>query len=435
MEERKYPQSEALFARAIERIPGGVNSPVRSFGAVGGRPLFIHRAKGAYLYDEDQNSYIDYINAWGPMLLGHAPDCVLEAAEKKLRDSLCFGAPTRVEVELAERVHSCVPSMEMLRMVNSGTEATFSAIRAARGFTQRDKIIKFEGCYHGHSDAFLVAAGSGGATFRVPNSLGVPSLAVKDTLIAFYNDLSSVELLLDTYPKQVAAIIVEPVAGNMGCVPPERGFLEGLRKLCDQSGVLLIFDEVMTGFRLSLGGAQQLYDLQADLTTLGKILGGGMPVAAYGGRREIMELISPLGPIYQAGTLSGHPLGMACGIAMLDYLIEHPNIYDQLEELGKSLSEGIKAQATAMAIPHLIQRVGSMMTFFFTDKKKLSNFSEVQTVDQKKYARFFHALLKRGVYFPPSQFEAAFLSTSIDESCLQHTLRATEEALSEIASE
>ena len=367
------------------------------------------------------------------MLLGHAHESVERAVRAHLSESICFGAPTRMEVELAERVVATVPSIEQVRMVNSGTEATFSAIRLARGYTKRPKIVKFSGCYHGHADAFLASATSRATS--VPSSLGVPTSSVEDTLVARYNDASSVELLFEAYPHQIAAIIVEPVAGNMGCVPPVEGFLEALRRIADQNEALLIFDEVMTGFRLSLGGAQQLFDVAPDITTLGKVLGGGMPVGAYGGRGELMKLISPSGPIYQGGTFSGHPIGMAVGAATIDYLSSDPRVYDRLDASSAQLEEGIQDRATKLKIPHLVQRVGSMMTLFFTKQDSLDSFDDVEAIDQKKYARFFHLLLERGIYFPPSPFEATFLSLAIDEHCRSETLDAVEEALYQISTE
>ena len=366
---RKTHQSKALLRRAEELMPGGVNSPVRSFAAVGGVPAFIRRARGAHLYDEDGNRYIDYVNAWGAMLLGHAPQVIEKAIEARLSDSICFGAPTRLEVELADQVATLVPSIEQIRMVNSGTEATLSAIRLARGYTKRPKIIKFAGCYHGHADAFLATAEDNTLRSTIPGSLGVPTSSIEDTLIATYNDSSSVEMLFERYPEQIAAIIVEPVAGNMGCIPPIEGFLGSLRRLSQRNGALLIFDEVMTGFRLSLGGAQQVFGVEPDITTLGKVLGGGMPVGAYGGRREMMQLIAPSGPIYQAGTFSGHPLGMAAGLAMLTYLRTEAGLYDRLESSARQLTEGIKMRLSALGIPHLVQRVGSMFTLFFTERQ------------------------------------------------------------------
>ncbi len=412
-------QSEHLFARAQQSIPGGVNSPVRAFRGVGGTPLFMARGDGPYLYDVDGNEYIDYIGSWGPHLFGHRPPSVIQALGAVLELGTSFGAPTGREVELAELIIDAVPSVEMVRLVNSGTEACMSALRLARGFTGRDLTVKFEGCYHGHVDSLLVKAGSGMATLSLPDTAGVPR-AFSDTTIALpFNDLDAVE---DAFRKQgdnIACVIVEPVAGNMGCVPPEPGFLQGLRRVTEQYGALLIFDEVMTGFRLSRGGAQKLFNVQPDLTTLGKIIGGGLPLAAYGGRRDIMSKIAPSGPIYQAGTLSGNPLAVTAGIAMLSHIEQHPETYETLEAAGAEL-------ASASPPGTCVNRVGSMLTFFFQDGP-VKNYEDAKRSDTAAFGRFFHHLLERGVYFPPSQFEAAFLSTALTPANLAATRTAIQE--------
>ncbi len=425
--------NHALFTRAIVRIPGGVNSPVRAFKAVGGTPPFIRSAKGAYLYDVAGKAYIEYLNAWGPMLLGHAATCTTKAAIAALRKSPCYGTPTQVEVELAELVCRLMPNIAQIRMVNSGTEATFSAIRLARAYTKRNYIIKFAGCYHGHADSFLATAGSGVATFGLPDSPGVPADTTKYTLVAEYNNLQSVKKLFAAQPNQVAALIVEPVAGNMGCIPPVKGFLADLQALCRAQGTLLIFDEVMTGFRIGIGGAQGYFGITPDITCLGKILGGGMPVAAYGGRSAIMRLISPEGPVYQAGTLAGHPVGMASGLAMLQHLHTHPEVYTQLATRTNALCQGLHEQAKNAGIPHVIHKIGSMFTLFFTEVPAIRNFNEAKTSDTKRYARFFHLLLTAGVYFPPSALESAFVSAAIDEECVEKTLAATKNAFTALA--
>ena len=416
-------------------MPGGVSSPVRAFRAVGGTPLFIRRAKGAYLYDEDGHAYIDYLNAWGAMLLGHADPSITAAGAEALERSTCYGASTEAEVELSELVSQLVPSIEQLRMVNTGTEATFSAIRLARAYTKRSYFIKFAGGYHGHADIFLVAAGSGVGTFSLPDSPGVLPSATQHTLISTYNDPSSVERHFTEHPDDIAAVIVEPVAGNMGCVPPVDGFLESLRYLCSKHGALLIFDEVMTGFRLALGGAQERFGIQPDLTCLGKVLGGGFPVAAYGGTKDIMQLLSPEGPVYQAGTFSGHPVGMACGLATLRYLDLHREVYVQLENHAKTLCQGLVLQATQAGIPHVLQRVGSMFSLFFTDHRAILHFQDAKQSHTSQYSRFFHVLLQEGIYFPPSQLESTFISAAIDERCIAQTLSASQKAFSTIISD
>jgi glutamate-1-semialdehyde 2,1-aminomutase len=421
----KKENSSALFNRAKNFIPGGVNSPVRAFRAVGGNPIFMHHAKGAYLYDEDNNQYIDLINSWGPMILGHAHPVVEEAVKQALVGSPSFGAPTKREVEMAELICSLVPSIEQVRMVNSGTEATMAAIRVARGFTGRDKIIKMEGCYHGHADSFLIAAGSGALTFGVPDSPGVTKGVANDTLTAPFNNVEAVEKLLIENKNQVAAIILEPVVGNMGCVIPEENYLQSLRKLCDQHEVVLIFDEVMTGFRLALGGAQELYGVKPDMTTLGKIVGGGLPVGAYGGKKEIMSCVSPAGPVYQAGTLSGNPLAMAAGMALLTHLKNNPQIYANINEAGKTLATGLLQQAAQHRIPAQVNQVGSMFTLFFT-KDKVSDYDTAKKSDTALFGKYFNAMLEQGVYLAPSQFEAMFISNAIGKEEIDKILIASD---------
>ncbi|GAB3331208.1 glutamate-1-semialdehyde 2,1-aminomutase [Larkinella ripae] len=423
--------SEQLFEKAKTLIPGGVNSPVRAFRAVGGNPLFIKSAKGPYLFDEDGNRYIELINSWGPMILGHAFEPVEEAVREAIQHSFSFGAPTRKEVEMAELIVEMVPSVEKVRMVNSGTEATMAAIRVARGFTGRDKLIKFEGCYHGHGDSFLIAAGSGAITMGTPDSPGVTKATASDTLTAPYNDLGAVEKLLNANINQVAAVILEPVVGNMGCVLPDPGFLQGLRDVCDRHGILLIFDEVMTGFRLAKGGAQERFGIRPDLTTLGKIIGGGMPVGAYGGRKEIMDLVSPAGPVYQAGTLSGNPIAMSAGLAMLRHLNEYPEIYQQLEKTGERLVSGFRESLVKLGLDFTINQLGSMYTLFMTERP-VSNFVDAKTCDLPLFGRYFQAMLKRGVYLAPSQFESLFLSAALTDELVDQVIEANEEALKEV---
>ena len=425
--------SKQLFEKAKNLIPGGVNSPVRAFRAVGGSPIFIKSAKGAYLIDEDNNQYIELINSWGPMILGHANPIIEKAVADAIQFSFSYGAPTRREVEMAERIVSMVPSIEKVRMVNSGTEATMSAIRVARGFTKKDKFIKFEGCYHGHGDSFLIAAGSGAITLGVPDSPGVTRGVANDTLTAPYNDLEAVEKLIAANKNQIAAIILEPVVGNMGCVLPNAGFLEGIRKICDREEIILIFDEVMTGFRLAKGGAQELFNVKPDMTTLGKIIGGGLPVGAYGGRADIMNCVSPAGPVYQAGTLSGNPIAMAAGLAMINHLDSHPEVYTQLEAIGQKLTTGIKNSLTKLGLNYTINQVGSMFTLFFTEHK-VTNFETAKTSDLVLFGKYFQAMLKRGVYLAPSQYESLFLSTALTDQHISQILEANEEALKEILS-
>jgi glutamate-1-semialdehyde 2,1-aminomutase len=422
--------SQALFERAKQFIPGGVNSPVRAFRAVGGNPLFIKRAKGAHLIDADDNQYIELINSWGPMILGHAHPVVEEAVKKALVDSPSFGAPTYREVEMAELICSMVPSVEKIRMVNSGTEATMSAIRAARGFTGRDKFIKMEGCYHGHGDSFLISAGSGALTFGNPDSPGVTTGTAKDTLLAPFNDLNYVERLLEENKNEVAALIVEPVVGNMGCVLPHQHYLQGLRDLCTKHQVVLIFDEVMTGFRLAPGGAQELYGVTPDMTTLGKIIGGGLPVGAYGGRKEIMDVISPVGKVYQAGTLSGNPLAMAAGYALLTYLKSHPEVYNQINTTTKKITDGLQSQISKYNINARINQIGSMFTLFFT-KEQVVDLATANTSDTVAFSKYFQSMLSQGIYMAPSQFEAMFISAAIDDDMVAAILKASEKSLSE----
>ncbi|WP_236172446.1 glutamate-1-semialdehyde 2,1-aminomutase [Pseudomonas pseudonitroreducens] len=421
-------RSETLFANAQKHIPGGVNSPVRAFKSVGGTPLFFKHAEGAYVVDEDDKRYVDYVGSWGPMILGHSHPDVLDAVRKQLDHGLSYGAPTALEVEMADLVCSLVPSMDMVRMVSSGTEATMSAIRLARGYTGRDSIIKFEGCYHGHSDSLLVKAGSGALTFGVPNSPGVPAAFAKHTLTLPYNDIAAVEKTLGEVGKDVACIIVEPVAGNMNCVPPAPGFLEGLRSLCDKHGVVLIFDEVMTGFRVALGGAQAHYGITPDLSTFGKIIGGGMPVGAFGGKREIMEQISPLGPVYQAGTLSGNPLAMAAGLTTLR-LISRPGFHDELTTYTTRMLQGLQERADAAGIPFVSTQAGAaMFGLYFTGADAIVTFDDVMTSDAERFKRFFHLMLDAGVYLAPSAFEAGFTSIAHGETELKLTLDAAERA-------
>jgi glutamate-1-semialdehyde 2,1-aminomutase len=420
-------RSKKLFEEAKKHIPGGVNSPVRAFRSVGGEPLFIKKAKGSKIYDADGKAYIDYVLSWGPMILGHAHPRVSAALRKAISNGTSFGAPTELEITLARLVKKAVPSIEMVRMASSGTEATMSAIRVARGFTGRDKIVKFEGGYHGHGDCLLVKAGSGVATFGLPDSPGVPADLAKYTLTVPYNDLAAVRDLAAREGEQIACIIVEPVAGNMGCVPPEPGFLEGLRRVCDQYGILLIFDEVMTGFRVAYGGAQQLYKIKPDLTTLGKVIGGGLPVGAFGGRREIMEKVAPVGPIYQAGTLSGNPLAMTAGIETLK-LLAKPGVYKALEKSSAQLEQGLREAAREAGVAVTFNRVGSMFTGFFSEQK-VYDFASAKTSDTARFGKFFLSMLKNGVNLAPSQFEAAFLSLAHTKADIGKTVEAARKSL------
>ena len=414
-------RSEELFEEAVNLIPGGVNSPVRAFGSVGMTPRFIASAEGAYMTDADRKRYLDYVGSWGPMILGHANPMVLEKVMEACRRGLSFGAATEAEVDMARLICSMVPSVEMIRMVNSGTEAVMSAVRAARGYTGRNKIIKFEGCYHGHSDAMLVKAGSGVMTAGVPDSSGVPAGCTEDTLLAVYNDLDSVKALFDAWDGQIAALIVEPVGANMGVVPPAPGFLEGLRKLCTEHGAVLIFDEVITGFRLARGGAQEYYGIQADLTTYGKIIGGGMPVGAYGGRREIMEVVSPVGKVYQAGTLSGNPVAMAAGLAQLTYLNEHPEIYKDLERKGELLYGGMENFCREHNLPYQVNHVSSLGCLFFS-ADPVTDYASAKKSDTKAFTEYFRQMLESGIYIAPSQFEAMFMSAAHTDEELEFTL-------------
>ncbi len=425
----KTKKSDDLFGRASQRIPGGVNSPVRAFKSVGRNPIFIARASGSKLWDVDGNEFIDYVGSWGPMILGHGHEKVLEAIRRTAADGTSFGAATAREVEMAELIALLVPSIEMVRMVNSGTEATMSAIRLARAFTGREKIVKFEGCYHGHADSFLIKAGSGAMTLGIPDSPGVTRSTGNDTLTAQFNNLGSVEQIVDTYPKQIACVIVEPIVGNMGCVPPIKGFLEGIRSLCTKHGIVLIFDEVMTGFRVAPGGAQQLYKIDPDLTTLGKVIGGGLPVGAYGGKKEIMKMIAPSGPVYQAGTLSGNPLAMAAGLATLRILTETPGIYTKLEEMSSRLENGFKRIIERRKLPMTQNRVGSMFTLFFTSTDVI-DYATAKSSDTKKFSKYFGEMLERGIYIAPSQFEAAFISSAHTTSDIDKTIAAADESLS-----
>ncbi len=421
-------RSHDLFEAAQQHIPGGVNSPVRAFRGVGGEPVYIQRADGAYTYDEDGNGYIDYVASWGPMILGHAHPEVVKTVQESAAKGLSFGAPTEIETTMAEKVKELVPSIEMVRMVSSGTEATMSAIRLARGYTGRDKIVKFEGCYHGHADSLLVKAGSGALTFGVPTSPGVPAGLAEHTLTLNYNDSAQVRELFEQMGDEIACIIVEPVAGNMNCIPPVEGFLETLREVCDQSGAVLILDEVMTGFRVSLGGAQGKLGITPDLTTLGKVIGGGMPVGAFGGKREIMEHLSPLGPVYQAGTLSGNPLAMAAGLKTLE-LISADGFFEDLEQKVEKLTDGILEAAKENNIPISCNRIGGMFGLFFTEEETVETFAQVSACDGERFNKFFHAMLKEGVYLAPSSFEAGFVSAAHTEGDIEATIKAARKVL------
>ncbi len=423
-----YQRSSALFRAAQQVLPGGVNSPVRAFNSVGGSPVFVERAQGAYLYDADGNKLIDYIASWGPLLFGHAYAPVIEAVTERAKKGTSFGMPTEVETLIAEKAISMVPHVEKIRFVNSGTEACMSAIRLARGYTKREKIIKFAGCYHGHSDSFLIAAGSGATTFGVPNSPGVTQGTAKDTLLATYNDLESVKSLFAAHPQQIAAIIVEPIAGNMGCVLPKEGFLEGLRSLCDEQGALLILDEVMTGFRLAKGGVQEALGIRADLVTFGKVIGGGLPVAAFAARAEIMDHLAPTGAVYQAGTLSGNPLAMSAGLAMLTEIEKQPEVFDRLAKKTAYLHEGFEKVFQEAGIPVQINRFGSMCSVFFT-QEPVTDFGSAQRADHGRFKKYFHALLSRGIYLPPSGYESYFLNDALSYADLDTTIAALKEAV------
>ncbi|MBW3517738.1 glutamate-1-semialdehyde 2,1-aminomutase [Flavobacterium sp. NKUCC04_CG] len=418
-----YQRSSQLFAEAEKVIPGGVNSPVRAFKSVGGTPIFVKKAVGAYLYDEDGNKLIDYINSWGPMILGHAYEPVVNAIIEKAKLGTSFGMPTEIETKIAELAVSMVPNIDKIRFVNSGTEACMSAVRLARGYTNREKIIKFKGCYHGHSDSFLIQAGSGAVTFGSPNSPGVTQGTAKDTLLANYNDLESVKMLFEANPNEIAALIIEPVAGNMGCIPPNKGFLEDLRALCTQYGSLLVFDEVMTGFRLARGGAQELFGVAADIVTFGKVIGGGLPVGAFAARTEIMDYLAPVGPVYQAGTLSGNPLAMAAGLTMLQSIEKDLDLYTRLEEKTAYLEKGLRNVLFQNNINHTINRVGSMISVFF-DSKPVFDFETAANGDNETFKKFFHGLLAQGVYIAPSAYETWFITDALTYEDLDFTINA-----------
>ncbi len=418
-----YQRSSQLFAEAEKVIPGGVNSPVRAFKGVGGTPIFVQRAKGAYLYDEDGNRLIDYINSWGPMILGHAYQPVVDAVTEKAKLGTSFGMPTELETKIAKLAISMVPNIDKIRFVSSGTEACMSAIRLARGFTGKEKFIKFAGCYHGHSDSFLIQAGSGALTFGNPNSAGVTKGAAKDTLLATYNDIDSVSQLIEANKNEIAAIIIEPVAGNMGCIPPQKGFLEALRRLCTDNQILLIFDEVMTGFRLAKGGVQELYNVNADIVTFGKVIGGGLPVGAFAAREEIMNYLAPIGPVYQAGTLSGNPLAMAAGLAMLTELNQNTNVFESLEKKTAYLADGIHNALTQNNIDFTINRVGSMISVHF-DKNPVTDLKTAADGDNETFKKFFHGLLQEGVYIAPSAYETWFITEALTYEDLDFTISA-----------
>lgn len=423
-------KSRQLFERAQQSIPGGVNSPVRAFKSVGGTPLFIQRAEGAYLYDVDGNRYIDYINSWGPMILGHAYEPVVKAIREKVADSTSFGAPTELEIQVAELIVKMVPNIDMVRMVNSGTEACMSAIRLARGFTGKNKIIKFEGNYHGHADSFLVNAGSGVATLEIQQVPGVTNSVAQDTLTAPYNNLSAVEQLVAAHKGTIAAIIVEPVAGNMGCIPPQPGFLEGLQQLCESEGIVFILDEVMTGFRLAPGGAQELFNIKADLVTFGKIIGGGLPVGAFAGKKEIMEWVAPVGKVYQAGTLSGNPIAMIAGYTLLQTLYNNRSIYEELRKKTQSLADGLNIAFGQAGVVHQINTIGSMLSVHFTEYP-VTDFTAAAAANNELFKLFFHRMLERGVYLPPSAFESWFISQALSPADLDHTIEAAKTAIKE----
>ena len=427
-------RNDQLFERARKSIPGGVNSPVRAFKAVGGTPRFVQRAHGAYFWDADDKRYIDYIGSWGPMILGHGHPAVVDAVQKALLEGFSFGAPTEREVQLAEEIIKLVPSIEMVRLVSSGTEAAMSAIRLARGATGRSKIIKFEGCYHGHADALLVKAGSGLATFGNPTSAGVPPEVVQHTLVLEYNNLVQLEACFALHGGSTACLMIEPIAGNMNFVRASVPFMKRCRELCTQHGVLLSFDEVMTGFRLAKGGAQERFGVLPDMTTLGKIIGGGMPVGAYGGRADIMNMVSPAGPVYQAGTLSGNPLAMAAGLTMLHYLNDHPEVYTRLDEIGDKLATGFRASVAKLGLNYTVNQVGSMFTLFMTDRT-VTDLDTAKTCDVATFGRYFHALLDRGVYIAPAQFESLFVSTALTDDLIEEVIRANEGALNKVKNE
>jgi glutamate-1-semialdehyde 2,1-aminomutase len=427
-----FNRSIAAFQEAQKHIPGGVNSPVRSFGSVGGNPPFIAKASGSKVTDIDGNEYIDYVGSWGPMILGHAHPAVVEAIQKTAALGASFGAPTELETEMAQLIKKLVPSIDIVRMVNSGTEATMSALRLARGYTGRNLVVKFEGCYHGHNDSFLIQAGSGALTFGTPNTPGVTEGTARDTLSAQFNDLASVEQLFEKHKNQIAAVILEPITGNMGVITPERKFIEGLRKLCDENNTVLIFDEVMTGFRLGKGGAQELLGITPDLTTFGKIIGGGLPIGAYGGKREIMEMLAPKGPVYQAGTLSGNPLAMAAGITTLRLLDETPEFYENLEKSSVMLEEGLQNNLKELQFDGVINRVGSMFTLFFTKENRVKSFADVKKCETALFAEYFRISLESGIYLAPSQYEAGFVSAAHTNEDIERTVEASYLALKQL---
>lgn len=424
----KHTLSKQAYQHAVTYLPGGVNSPVRSFQAVKTSPIFIDHASGSEIVDIDQNTYIDYIGSWGPMILGHNAPIFQTGMQEAFARGVSYGLPTTLESDVAQCIVEAYPSIEMIRMVNSGTEATMSALRSARGYTKRDKFIKFEGCYHGHSDALLVKSGSGTLTFGTPTSLGVPKQTIQDTLVCVYNDIASVQAMIEAFPKQIAAIIIEPIAANMGLVPARKDFLVALRNLCDEHNIILIFDEVISGFRIAYGGAAAYYDVQPDMVCFGKIIGGGMPVGAYGGRKAIMQMISPLGPVYQAGTLSGNPFAMWMGITQLRYLKEHPEVYDYIDTYAKQLAQGIDAILKRHQLPYQVQCCGSLLTIFFT-KVNIENFNDVQTSDEEAFARYFQSMLEQGILVAPSPYEAMFISYAHTQGQLHTTLQAMEIAL------
>tara|TARA_B110001452_G_scaffold158672_1_gene132066 strand:+ start:23 stop:1315 length:1293 start_codon:yes stop_codon:yes gene_type:complete len=429
----QYQRSSTLFKAAQEVIPGGVNSPVRAFKSVGGTPIFVDSAKGAYLFDVDGNRLIDYISSWGPMILGHVYEPVIDALTQRAKKGTSFGMPTALETEIARLTIEMIPNMDKVRFVNSGTEACMSALRLARGYTDREKIIKFAGCYHGHADAFLIQAGSGAVTFGAPNSPGVTQGTAKDTLLAYYNDLESVRSVFEQYSEEVAAIIIEPVAGNMGCIPPQEGFLEGLRALCDQNGALLIFDEVMTGFRLAPGGAQQRLNIKADIATYGKVIGGGLPVGAFAASNEIMSHLAPEGPVYQAGTLSGNPLAMAAGLAMLTALKEDEEMYSRLDQKTERLHKGMEERISTTSLPHQINRFGSMISLHFTNTPVV-DFATAAAGDNKLFKAYFHRMLSEGIYLPPSAYESYFLNDALTNEDIDFTLEAFERVIKSLSS-
>ena len=423
-----YKRSSELFQQAKQKIPGGVNSPVRAFKSVGGTPIFIKKAKGSYLFDEDKNKFIDYISSWGPMIIGHSNDFVVNAIANTAKKGTSFGIPTSLETEIAKLVVSSVPNIDKIRFVNSGTEACMSAVRLARGYTNRDKIIKFSGCYHGHSDSFLIQAGSGAATLNSPSSPGVTQGTAKDTLVSNYNNIESVLSHFRKYPNEIAAVIIEPVAGNMGCIPPKKGFLEAIRKVCDEYNSLLIFDEVMTGFRLSMGGAQELLNVKSDIVTFGKVIGGGLPVGAFGSREEIMSQLAPEGPIYQAGTLSGNPLAMIAGLTTLKILKNNPNIYKSLKDKTIKLHQEMKNCLEKKGINYRINRIGSMISLHFTDQEVI-DFKTANMANNEIFKKYFHGMLDRGVYLPPSQFESYFLNDALSYDDIEFTINAFDKVL------